>query len=119
MESRYLYLALSYIVLFSILAVGGRAMPLLGRWQPIQNLSEPRVQGIGQFAVSEYNQRSKALLIFESLVEGESQVVKGIHYRLVVAAKDREATNNYEAIVLEREWEHFRNLTSFKELLQQ
>ncbi|KAK3206969.1 hypothetical protein Dsin_021015 [Dipteronia sinensis] len=58
---------------------------------------------MGQFAVSEYNQRSKASLIFESVVEGESQVVEGINYRLLVAAKDKEATNNYEAIVLERD----------------
>ncbi|KAK1576999.1 hypothetical protein Q3G72_018245 [Acer saccharum] len=74
----YLYLALSYLVLFSVLAVGGHATPLLGGWQPIQNLSKPHVQEIsmGQFAVSEYNRRSKALLIFESVVEGESQVVK-------------------------------------------
>ncbi|KAK2642234.1 hypothetical protein Ddye_023997 [Dipteronia dyeriana] len=62
---------------------------------------------MGHFAVSEYNQRSKALLTFEGGVEGESQVVEGMHqlfnYRLVVAAKDKEATNDYEAIVLERD----------------
>jgi hypothetical protein len=96
-------------------AVGGRGS-LVGGWQPIKNVNDPHVKEIGAFAVTEYNKSSKAALKFVGVVKGETQVVAGTNYRLDVEAKDGAATKHYEAIVWEKPWENFRNLTSFKQI---
>ncbi|KAK9268212.1 hypothetical protein L1049_010655 [Liquidambar formosana] len=94
--------------------VGGRQVGLVGGWQPIKNISDPHVREIGEFAVTEYDKKAKAELKFESVVKGEYQVVAGMNYRLVVAAKDGGVSAKYEAVVWEKAWENFKNLTSFK-----
>ncbi|KAJ8770437.1 hypothetical protein K2173_017928 [Erythroxylum novogranatense] len=105
-------------VLFSLLFLAGVASiaALVGGWKPIANVNDSHVQEIGKYAVSEYNKRSKADLKFKGVVKGESQVVSGIKYRLVVAVKDATATKNYEAVVWEKAWLNYRNLTSFEPL---
>ncbi|KAM4111860.1 hypothetical protein ACJW30_05G097300 [Castanea mollissima] len=90
---------------------GGGVLP--GGWQPIKNVTEPHVTEIGEFAVEEYNKESKSQLKFLSVVKGETQVVAGTNYRLIVATKVGGLTKNYQAVVWEKTWEHFRNLTSF------
>ncbi|XP_010550781.1 PREDICTED: oxygen-evolving enhancer protein 1-2, chloroplastic-like [Tarenaya hassleriana] len=54
-----------------------------------------------RFAVDEHDRTSKSRLKFERVISGERQVVAGMNYRLVLAAKDPAAssTNNYEAFV--------------------
>ncbi|XP_044496529.1 cysteine proteinase inhibitor 5-like [Mangifera indica] len=107
-SGRYLFLSVLLLPLLAAAAV------LLGGWSPIEDPKDQHVVEIGQFAVSEYNKQSKAQLKFEQVVKGETQVVSGTNYRLVVAAKDGSATNNYEAVVWEKPWLHYKNLTSFK-----
>ncbi|KAJ7967798.1 Cysteine proteinase inhibitor [Quillaja saponaria] len=87
---------------------------LVGGWKPIKDPQDPHVIEIAQFAVSEYDKKSGADLRFASVIKGEIQVVSGTNYRLVVAAKDGSATKNFEAVVWEKPWESYRNLTSFK-----
>ncbi|KAL2341368.1 hypothetical protein Fmac_009308 [Flemingia macrophylla] len=103
-----------------VLAVGGGAAlaeAIPGGWSPIKNVTEPHVVEIAKYAVREYDKRSGAKLKLVKVVKGETQVVSGTNYRLVLAAKDGSATANYQAVVWEKPWLHFRNLTSFKPLL--
>lgn len=89
----------------------------VGGYTPIKDLNDPHVKEIANFAVSEYDKQSGAKLRLVKIVSGDSQVVAGTNYRLVIAAKGGSrsaAASNYEALVYERSWEHFRNLTSFK-----
>lgn len=87
---------------------------MVGGWTPIKNITDPHVTEIANFSVTEYDKQSGAKLTLERVIKGETQVVAGMNYRLVLAAKDESATKNYEAVVWEKTWEHFRNLTSFK-----
>ncbi|EEF31214.1 cysteine proteinase inhibitor 5 [Ricinus communis] len=86
---------------------------LVGGWGPINNLTDPHVVEIGKFAVREYNKRSKTNLELKSIVKGESQVVAGTNYKLVLAVSGGDS-KKYEAVVWEKPWEKFRELTSFK-----
>nr|DAD37833.1 TPA_asm: hypothetical protein HUJ06_008474 [Nelumbo nucifera] len=88
--------------------------PLLGGWQPIEHVKDPHVQEIAKFAITEHNEEAKTNLKFKRVIRGEEQVVAGMNYRLIVAAKDGKVTNNYEVVVWEKTWESFRKLTSFK-----
>ncbi|EHA8586682.1 cysteine proteinase inhibitor 1 [Cocos nucifera] len=87
---------------------------LLGGWQPIKNVNDAHVQEIAKFAVSEHNKLANTRLAFSKVVKGETQVVSGINYRLVVEAKNGGTTAKYEAVVWEKAWEGFRKLTSFE-----
>ncbi|XP_008342560.1 cysteine proteinase inhibitor 1-like [Malus domestica] len=99
-----------------------------GGWQPIKNISDLHVKEIAEFAVLEYNKHAQGQnkLAFESVVQGDSQVVAGINYRLVISAKNESVvdpavatpTSDYEGIVWEKAWEHFRQLISFHQLLK-
>lgn len=104
---------LVFVVLFYA-AVAQRKGALVGGWRPIKDPKDAHVQEIGEFAVTEHNKQAKAVLKFQKVVRGETQVVSGTNYRLVVAAVDGAASNNYEAVVWEKPWEGFRNLTSFQ-----
>uniref|UniRef100_M4DLH7 Cystatin domain-containing protein n=1 Tax=Brassica campestris TaxID=3711 RepID=M4DLH7_BRACM len=77
-------------------------------------------QKIGEFAVSEYDKQSKSGLKFVEVVSGESQIVAGMNYRLIVAANEgipiarNGESKKYEAIVWDKPWLKSMNLTSFK-----
>ncbi|ESQ51861.1 hypothetical protein EUTSA_v10017424mg [Eutrema salsugineum] len=89
-------------------------------WSPISDVKDPHIVEIGEFAVSEYDRQSKSGLKFVKVVSGESQIVSGVNYRLVVAANDDViaggdgASKTYVAIVLEKPWLKSMNLTFFK-----
>lgn len=98
-------------------------LPLLtfanvGVWTPIENPSDPDVVEIAKFAVSEYNKQSKTALKFEKVVKGETQVVSGTNYRLIVSVQNGANTEQYETIVWDKPWIHIRKLLSFKHLLK-
>ncbi|EOA28712.1 hypothetical protein CARUB_v10024940mg [Capsella rubella] len=88
----------------------------IGSWTPISDVKDPHIVEIGEFAVSEYNKQSKSGLKYVKVVSGESQVVSGVNYRLLVAANDEVGgpSKNYEAVVFEKHWLKSMNLTSFK-----
>ncbi|XP_049392565.1 cysteine proteinase inhibitor 1-like [Solanum stenotomum] len=96
-------------------AKGSRKEAIVGGWNPITNLTDPEVVKIGKFAVDEHNKEAKTKLEFQEITKGESQVVAGINYRLVISAKDGDSPHNYLAEVWDKPWEKFRNLTSFVE----
>ncbi|KAK7303382.1 hypothetical protein RJT34_14286 [Clitoria ternatea] len=109
---------LHYLVLFLSLLVlrGVESASKPGGWSPIKDLKDPHVVEIANYAVSEYDKRSGANLKLVKVVKGETQVVAGANYRLVLKVSGGSATDNYEAVVWEKPWLHFRNLTSFKPL---
>ncbi|XP_050387398.1 cysteine proteinase inhibitor 5-like [Argentina anserina] len=86
---------------------------VIGGWTPIKNIGDPHVKEIAEFAVSEYNQSQKKSLVFQSVVRGETQVVAGIKYRLVISVNEGDSLANYEAVVWEKIWIKFRKLISF------
>ena len=112
----YFLLTLTILPIYASTALGGKrggGGVLVGGWQPIKNITEPHVKEIGEYAVEEYNKESKSQLKFVSVVKGETQVVAGTNYRLILATKNGALAKNYQAVVWEKVWEHFRNLTSF------
>lgn len=97
-------------------AVGGRKAAMVGGWRQIKDLNAPEVQEAAQFAVTEYNKEAATNLDYQRVVNGETQVVAGTNYRLVIAAKDGAISGNYEAVVWVKPWAHYRNLTSFRKV---
>ncbi|KAL2245774.1 cysteine proteinase inhibitor 1-like [Sesamum indicum] len=87
-------------------------------WKPIDNPKNPKVVEIANFAVTEHNKEASTALAFESVVKGETQVVAGTNYRLVIAAKDGSAADSkqYRALVWDKPWQKFRKLLSFEEI---
>ncbi|KAK8675204.1 hypothetical protein V6N13_033274 [Hibiscus sabdariffa] len=81
---------------------------------------EPYVTGIAEFAVHGYNSQSKRSLWLEKVTRGETQLVHGENYRLVLKANDgpvcpATTSTTYQAVVFvngTRE-SSFKNLTSF------
>ncbi|KAF8096255.1 hypothetical protein N665_0313s0025 [Sinapis alba] len=116
MNNRAIFLLLISLVLLLLLHASAAAPT--GRWTPISNVKNPHVVEVGKFAVSEYDMESKSELKFVAVVSGESKVVAGTSYRLIVAVDDSATgaggSKNYEAIVWEKEWLKSMNLTSFK-----
>lgn len=108
----FLVVAVASLPLFA--AGADRKDSLVGGWTPIKNLSDPHVQEIAQFAVSEYNKQAKKELKYEAVNKGESQVVAGTNYRLTLNVRDGTSTLAFEAVVWEKPWQHFRKLVSFK-----
>ncbi|KAG8365957.1 hypothetical protein BUALT_Bualt17G0026000 [Buddleja alternifolia] len=117
--------SLLFIFLFSILMVffsdeasavlGGGKGARVGGWRPIDDLKNPQVVEIAKFAVEEHNKQAKTSLKFAAVVKGETQTVAGTNYKLVISAKDGgAAAKNYEAVVWDKPWQKFRQLTSFE-----
>ncbi|XP_071701364.1 cysteine proteinase inhibitor 5-like [Rutidosis leptorrhynchoides] len=87
---------------------------LTGGWSPIGDVNNPKIVEIGKFAVDEHNKVDHKSLVFKKVVNGESQVVAGMNYNLTISALDGDAKNDYVALVWDKPWEKFRQLTSFK-----
>lgn len=113
----YLLLAILAVLLSLSAAAAAPLGPATGGWEPIENINDPHVKEIAEFAVSEYKKKSNKKLVFQSVVKGETQVVTGKNYRLVIAVKDDNSLAvKYEAVVWERVWLHSKILTSFKQV---
>ncbi|CAH2052749.1 unnamed protein product [Thlaspi arvense] len=115
MNNKAIFVLLFFLVLLPLYA---SAAARVGGWIPITNIKDPHVLQNGEFAVSEYNKQTKSGLKFNSVVSGESQVVSGLNYRLVVVADESGRSKNYKAIVWEELWQKSKNLTSFTPFLK-
>ncbi|GAU18832.1 hypothetical protein TSUD_228220 [Trifolium subterraneum] len=84
------------------------------------NVSDPHVIDIANFAVTEFNKGNILLLKLKlvKVIKAESQVLVGgfVNNQLTISASQRfnYDIHKYEAVVLEKPSEQFRNLTSFK-----
>ncbi|KAI6704634.1 hypothetical protein NL676_007596 [Syzygium grande] len=110
-----LLLLAAALLLLQVSAFGAApGEPLLGGWTPMKNLSDPYVREVAEFAVKTHNDDANTGLLLKKVVKGETQVVSGTNYRLVVEVKDGANTKNFEALVFDKPWEHVRRLSSFK-----
>ncbi|KAK7245954.1 hypothetical protein RIF29_40808 [Crotalaria pallida] len=105
------------LIVLSLLLLSISAAARLGGWTPIKNINDAHVKEIADFAVAEHNKQSGEKLKLERVIKGESQVVSGKNYRLVLEANDGSASKKYAAVVYEKPWQHYKNLTSFEPLL--
>ncbi|ERN12914.1 hypothetical protein AMTRI_Chr07g27290 [Amborella trichopoda] len=61
--------------------------------------------------------KSGVKLSFISVVEAKEQVVAGANYKLAIQALEEPFVRVYKAIVWEKPWLKFMNLTSFEPVL--
>ncbi|KAF8030297.1 hypothetical protein BT93_E2676 [Corymbia citriodora subsp. variegata] len=107
--------AAAILLLLKVSASGPYTTELLVvGWNPIKNLSDPYVREIAEFAVKTHNDEAKTGMVLEKVVGGDTQVVSGTGYRLVIEVKDGAKIKNYVALVWDQSWKHFRRLLSFK-----
>ncbi|KAL7143835.1 hypothetical protein ABFS83_08G218100 [Erythranthe nasuta] len=104
------YLSLSLLIVFAMLSIlitfeEASATTIAADWKKIENLEDPAVVKIAEFAVEEHNNKySDVELEFVKIVKGEILKYFEINYKLVISAKSdirsgESAINNYEAFV--------------------
>ncbi|KAJ4828569.1 hypothetical protein Tsubulata_031406 [Turnera subulata] len=87
---------------------------LRGGWEPIMNLEDPHVRKVAQYAVSEHGRLKQLQLKLDKVVKGETQVVSGIMYRLVLAVEEKGAgTKQYTVVVEEDKKMHLKSFKKF------
>uniref|UniRef100_A0A0D9VR24 Cystatin domain-containing protein n=1 Tax=Leersia perrieri TaxID=77586 RepID=A0A0D9VR24_9ORYZ len=94
------------MVAVCIATAPGATAALVGGWSPIKNISDPHIQELGQWAVSEVNKKvtTRGGLKFGKVTGGEQQVVNGINYRLdIEASSNIDANGSYKAVVYEKD----------------
>ncbi|KAG8385835.1 hypothetical protein BUALT_Bualt03G0086500 [Buddleja alternifolia] len=85
-------------------------------WRVIENVEDPKVKGVGEFAVKAHNEEKNTHLVFEHVIGGVSQFDHGIrntYYMLFISAKDGHASHKYGTFV--RTWLHNNYLVEFKQ----
>ncbi|KAF7041524.1 hypothetical protein CFC21_051309 [Triticum aestivum] len=113
-------IALVIVVAAIIYAVAMPATAMPGGWEHIGNINDPKIQGLGRWAVAEHVKQAGGRLRFIKVVLGTVQVVSGFNYRLVVEAlngagkKDAYKVEVYEAAANKR-----RKLISFAPVAQE
>ncbi|PIA38360.1 hypothetical protein AQUCO_02800208v1 [Aquilegia coerulea] len=118
-QSSFILLVLisSLVSTFAITPSPSASNALVGGYKPIFNITDPHIQDLGKFAVSEHNKQAKTSLKFVNVIKGQMQVVAGINYDLVIAARKGDIRRNYLAVVYERPGGKNKTLTSFKSQL--
>ncbi|OAY68172.1 Cysteine proteinase inhibitor 5 [Ananas comosus] len=107
--------ALPLLLLLLLVEGEARGGAVAGGWRRIEDVGEAHVREIGEYAVAEHDRETGAGLAFVRVLRGETQVVAGINYRLVLQTNNNAAGSEcYEAVVWEKAWQGFRKLTSFR-----
>ncbi|RXH76129.1 hypothetical protein DVH24_019017 [Malus domestica] len=91
--------------------------PPKGGYFPFDNLNDPHLREIAEFAISKYNKIHDQKLVLQKLVHGQFQIVEGTNYKLVISvihsSKVFSGPINYEIIVFENLWRTIKELKSF------
>ncbi|TQD94132.1 hypothetical protein C1H46_020327 [Malus baccata] len=91
--------------------------PLRGGYFPFNNLNDPRLREIAEFAISKYNKIHDQKLVLQKLVHGQFQIAEGTNYKLVISvlnsSKVFSGPIKYEIIVFENLWRTIKELKSF------
>jgi accessory colonization factor AcfC len=97
-------------------AAAARVEPqIVGGWKPIKDVSDPHIQELGAWAVSEHVKQANDGVRFVKVVSGEEQVVSGMNYKLVIEATDGAGKSaTYGAAVYEQEETKTRQLLTFE-----
>ncbi|ERN18289.1 cysteine proteinase inhibitor 5 [Amborella trichopoda] len=105
-----------FSLLLATFAMASAREAFTGGYQQVQ-ANEIHIQDLGKYAVLAYNKQSGAKLSFISVVEAKTQVVSGANYKLAIQALEDPFLRVYKAIVWEKSWLKYRNLTSFEAVL--
>ncbi|KAM3338498.1 hypothetical protein P3S68_030584 [Capsicum galapagoense] len=87
--------------------------PIAGGWKTITNITDEVIE-IGKFAVDEHNKEADTFLEFQNVINGASQVVEGINYRLTITAMEENMSHLYLAKVWVKPEGTSKNLTYFE-----
>lgn len=82
----------------------------------IANVSDPEVQEIAKFAITEHNREIHEALVYDRVISGKTQVVAGINYKLLIRARTGHGRSTYQAIVWDQPWTKVRVLSQFIEV---
>ncbi|KAE8645924.1 hypothetical protein Csa_021379 [Cucumis sativus] len=95
--------------------------PIVGDYRPCENSDGEHAKDVAQWAVTEYNIKHRPeghYLYLVRVLKCESQVVAGTNWRLLLECKDENnCVEIYQAVVWEKVWENFRQLTSFVRII--
>lgn len=86
----------------------------VGNWLEIASPDDPMVIEVGKFAVEEHNKEKSATLKFGHVINGDTQIVGGMNWRLRIEIEDNKSIKNCEVLVYEQPWKNVRKLVSFK-----
>ena len=89
------------------------AQILVGDFVWIENVEDPKVQEVAKFAVMEKNKQASWHLKYKSMVEGWTQLVNGINYKLIIEARHDGVLTKYETLVYES-FQGFKQLIYLK-----
>ncbi|KAG6583736.1 Cysteine proteinase inhibitor 5, partial [Cucurbita argyrosperma subsp. sororia] len=90
---------LLYILSLSSLAAATQRLDLVGNYKPIENIDDPKIQSLGEFAVNEHNKKAKTQLHFQRVISGEMQIVAGTNYNLRLTALEGTSSRTYGTLV--------------------
>ncbi|KAK8478710.1 hypothetical protein V6N13_096962 [Hibiscus sabdariffa] len=116
MQQFHQFLVLLFPLIFLPSVISVTEVSAVGGWTPIKDINDPHVVEIAKFAVDEYNKKGNTSLTLVTVVSGETQVISGTNYRLILKATDGTATKTYQAIVWEDALKN-KKLTSFEPFL--
>ncbi|CAJ1941466.1 unnamed protein product [Sphenostylis stenocarpa] len=69
-------------------------------WEPIEDINDPHVTEIANFAVKKYDEENGQSLKLEKVIKGDTEEVRlATFYRLTLSATNGSSSNNYEAVV--------------------
>ncbi|XP_006662490.1 cysteine proteinase inhibitor 8-like [Oryza brachyantha] len=119
-------LLLPLLAAVSFCVAGDAAAPSPGRrllqapgggWTPVPDAGDPRIQGLGNWAVSKHDRLTGDRLVFQQVSRAETQDVVGVDYRLHVKAAGGDAGigtgTAFVAVVWESGDSGMRKLISF------
>ncbi|KAG9136182.1 hypothetical protein Leryth_003784 [Lithospermum erythrorhizon] len=111
------------VILFHSFQVNGLGGRIVGGRTKVKNVkSNQEIQELGRYCVEEYNRGQQRYhhgsggqrLSFDEVVEAETQVVSGIKYYLKISAvKPNGVPKNFDAVVVVKAWENYRELLNF------
>ncbi|WCJ34073.1 hypothetical protein M5689_015398 [Euphorbia peplus] len=104
---------LQFVLICFLISIA-TAVALTGRWIPIKDLKDSNIVEIANFAVNENNKKLKTNLKLETIEKGESQVVSGMKYRLLLVVNAGAWKDKYEVVVWKKAKTHVKTLVSFK-----
>ncbi|KAF7050086.1 hypothetical protein CFC21_058499 [Triticum aestivum] len=103
-----------------IYAVAMPATAMPGGWEHIRNINDPKIQGLGNWAVAEHMKQAGGRFRFSKVVLGTVQVVSGFNYRLLVEALNGAGKKDaYKVEVYEEAADKGRKLVSFTPVAQE
>ncbi|GJU66878.1 cystatin [Tanacetum coccineum] len=95
-------LLLLFNIVFLGFSVAEQGQKTIGNWLEIASPDDPVVIEVGKFAIEEYNKDSNSTLKFGKVINGHTQIVGGMNWRLTIEVVDSLLTKDCEVFVFEQ-----------------